>query len=109
MVNVDDMSKESLKKFYERKFGKDLKIEEKKKKEDYTVNRFKKIEFEPCNRNLLFGNGCQINSNYDGDGVTVDNMFVQAIIKRGHYFRILLKGIEEEWYDDDEILYECDE
>ena len=107
MVNVDDMSKESLKKFYERKFGKDLKIEE--KKEDYTVNGFQKIEFEPGPRNLVFGNDCQINSNYVGDGVTVDDMFVQAIIKRGHYFRILLKGIEEEWYDDDEILYECED
>ena len=108
MVNVDDMSMESLKKFYERKFGKDLKIEEKKKKVDYTVNGFQKVEFEPCNRNLLFGNDCQVQSLANGDGVTVDNMFVQAIIKRGHCFRILLKGTEEEWYDDDEILYECD-
>jgi len=106
MVNIDDMSKESLKKFFERKFGKDLKIEE--KKEDYTVDGSEEIVVDE-DKNLVFGKDAEVRSLWNGDGVFVGKKFVKAVtIDLVDNFNIYLKGTTRN-YSDEKVLYECDE
>jgi len=101
-MNIEDCSLETIQKFIERKFGKNLNSSE----EDYCVKDFEHIEFNEYSKNLYFGNGCVIRSFAEGDGLHFDRECIKAITLDDNEFNLYLKGSTTD-YSDDKIIYEA--
>ena len=75
-MNFENMSTESLK---EMKVQINKALESKKQCENYTVGHFSNVTFYKGYHNLVFGNGCEVVSLFDGDGVYILDKYIKKV------------------------------
>ena len=101
--------------FDERKFNKKLSVSaenediSERNVVDYCVEGYKMVNFSETYRDLLFGNGCEVQSSIEGNGVVINKKFIKNIKDCDTHIRIYFKGIDDSSEFKGEVLINCED
>ena len=89
--------------------GKTYVLKEKQVEEDYIVGDYENVKFDEHQHNLVFKNGCVIQSSFNGDGVYIGKEYVKTVYSDEYCVYIVLKGSERTIPKYAKILYDANE